>query len=159
MHYSILILLFLQSVCSVEGQSFEGIFEEGYERLEFHADTVYYFIGTNGGLIYPIVGHGTYSVIDSFLVIENMGSVEVSSRANVFPGIWPSKPTDLIYADKGYTIFKIKQITNCSINCMLLSYDYELKGNAPKSLRKLYRDQNRIPYFKGRDRIYKKADC
>ena len=82
MHYFISILLFLLSVCSIQGQAFEGVFEEGFERLEFHADSVYYLIGTNGGLIYPIAGYGTYSIVDSFLVIENQDSMEVSSRAN-----------------------------------------------------------------------------
>ena len=158
MKYSFLILLIFQSLNSLQSQTFEGAYEDGYERLEFHHDSVDFLIGTNGGLIYSIVGTGIYSLSDSFLIIENLDSTEAFHHL-LNPNKFSSDTNNLIYADKGYTIFSIKEMTTCSIKCILLSYEFELKTNTKKSLRKLSRTANRIPYLIGRERTYKKVEC
>ncbi len=146
-------------ISNVQSQTFEGVYEEGFERFEFHADTVYYLIGTNGGLIYPVVGYGKYNILDSFLVIENLDSIKSFKIPVLNADYFYSDTNYLIYADQGYTIFKIDQISICNIKCTLLSYNYKLKTNTEKSLRKVLKKANRIPYCKGRERAYKRQEC
>lgn len=159
MNCSFLLILVLLSISNVQSQSFEGVYEDGFERLEFHSDTVYYLIGTNGGLIYPIVGYGAYELIDSFLIIENQDSSEVFRKLKLNLNDFYSDLRYMIYADKDYTAFKVSQMAHCYVECILLSYDFDWRKDSRNSLRKLYRKQNKNPYVRGRDRIYRKAEC
>lgn len=131
--------IFAQSNITLNGQFFNS-----RDTLIFHDDSISFSIMSNGGVIFPIEGFGTFNICNNILYIKTRHQPKKQDKVQF---------GDKVYIENKTLLFRINSIKSEYLNITLIGIINNSEFRTNKTVRKFLRKHKKFIY---RERILEK---
>ena len=142
MRYITFLLVFLGITTYSQSEiDLNGVYLDSRDTFHFYQDSVSFHIMSNGGLIFPLEGHGSFAISKNILTIKTEKTKHDKNKSQE-----PRKLGDKVFIEEKTLVFLINEYSKENLNLTLLGIIENSKFHKKKTTRKFLREHKKFKY-------------